>query len=70
MGRWSESRRSYLRDESNGGATVAASEAGDDATAAALRFLRSMGVRERKRERVRARVGEQQRRGIFHPSLA
>ena len=38
---------------------VAASEAGDDAMVAALHFLRSVGARERKRERVRARVGEQ-----------
>ena len=58
------------QDESSGGATVAASEAGDDATAAAMHFLRSLGARERKRERVRARVGEQQRHGVFLPSLA
>ena len=37
-GRWSESRWSYLRDKLNGGATVVASEAGDDTTTAALRL--------------------------------
>ena len=49
---------------------MAASEADDDAMVAALCFLRSVGSRDRKRERVRARVGEQQRSGIFLPSLA
>ena len=43
----------------NGGAVVVSSEVGEDVTAAVLCFLLLVGVHERKRELVRARVGEQ-----------